>query len=310
MQTRDEELEWQTRFWQALESRFSSLVEAFALFEGSRGRVTYCQFSAALDGAIFQERVGIVLPKSGRARHVVFDSLRQGGDGDGEGFAEGDMVRAHSCWRKRVATCTASAIDSAIVIPEPDALAKTNDVRLPHQLLTKDDIEPPRGKNKKWYYPQPSMEMEARRVLDFWRGHASRPWSSKQEAAQHFRRAFAFFDTQGSGRINYDAFKAGVVRLRYGLPEAHTRRLFDTMDVRSAGLITHSDMAAPLYQPQGGWNPWQVATVPKAWLRHNRLTSFDTRCQYLYFCTSKARAGDSICTCPSKARRCSLCLLY
>ena len=113
---------------------------------------------------------------------------------------------------------------------------------------------------------------------------------------------------------------------RYGLHEPLMRRLFDTIDRRSSGLITHGDMAAPLYQPQGGWQPWDERPAPKvcvcvcacvcvcvcmcvyirvyvciyvyihthahtrararththththtqAWLRHTRLTSFDT----------------------------------
>ena len=116
-----------------------------------------------------------------------------------------------------------SSASGIIIIPEPDALAKANDVRIPHQLLQRSARQPSPGKNDKWYYPQPSPEMEARRVIDFWRGLAARPWGSKQEAAQHFRRAFAFFDTVGCGRVNYDAFRAGLVRLRYGLPDALAR---------------------------------------------------------------------------------------
>jgi hypothetical protein len=276
-------------FWRALEQRFSSLGEAFKVFAQNGDRVSLTQFEEASEQLCGAQMTA-------RARHLVFSSLRRG-HGE-EWFGEGDMVREHSGWRKRTQTLQRSAMDSetvvlgptrdgrpvagrgsssAIIIPEPDALAKANDVRLPHQLLTRPDSRRPAGKNEKWYYPQPSPEMEARRVIDFWRGVAARPWGSKQEAAQHFRRAFAFFDTTGCGRVNLDAFKAGLVRLRYGLTDALARRLFDTIDRRKACILTHADIAAPLYLPQGGGQPWESgAPAPKAWLRHNRLASFDT----------------------------------
>ena len=39
-------------------------------------------------------------------------------------------------------------------------------------------------------------------MLDTWRGQAAGPWHSRQEAAQHVRRAFAFLDNVGDGRVN------------------------------------------------------------------------------------------------------------
>jgi hypothetical protein len=281
----NEEREWENRFWRLLEGAFPSLAEACAAFGAGDGsaRVSFAQFCAALDAAEPWCEEWPVLPQQGRARGHVFGSIcsqsmpsAHASRGEGCGFSEGDMLRAQSSWRKRSATLIVSALDSAIVIPEPDALAKCNDVRLPHQFIKRDDAATVPGKNSKWYYPQPSMEMEARRVLDFWRGLASRPWGSKQEAAQHFRKAFAFFDSMGSGRINYQSFKAGLVRLRYGLSESLMRQLFDSLDRKGSGLVTFADMAAPLFQPQGGWQPWDEKALPKAWLRHSRLTAFDT----------------------------------
>jgi len=225
---RGEDDAWEGLFWTRLEDSFPSLEQAFAFFRGRSGpggsggaTVSFAEFDAAVEAGMGGSGEAL-LPK-GQARNV-FESLcllqaAAGARTLDLCFSEGDMVRSHSSWRKRMATRTHSVLDHAIHIPEPDALAKANDVRLPHQFLKKEDVHPPTGKNVKWYYPQPSMEMEARRVLDFWRGLASRPWGSKQEAAQHFRRAFAFLDTLGSGRVNYDTFKSGVVRLRYGLPE-------------------------------------------------------------------------------------------
>jgi hypothetical protein len=242
---------------------------------GSAGqaRASFAEFEAALDAQRLQGLDNDV------ARRAVFSSLLlQGtlGSDAAQSFNASDMVRAHSSWRKRVASITTSTIDAAVRIHEPDALAKTNDVRLPHQLLEREDVRPTPGKNTKWYYPQPSMEMEARRVLDFWRGQASRPWGSKQEAAQHFRRAFAFFDTLGAGRITYAVFRSGLLRLRYGLPEAMCMRLFDRIDRRGSGFVTQGDMAAPLYQPRGRWEDEGAGAVPRAWLRHSRLAAFDT----------------------------------
>ena len=273
---------WEAAFWRALEARFASIEQACAALAHGGERVSFRDFGAALETILGDDwphpAAGNQADSERRqlANRAVFDSLMlQSANSGSAGFSASDMVRAHSSWRKRTASLERSAIDHAVTVPEPDALSKTNDIRIAHQLVKRDEVRPTPGKNTKWYYPQPSMEMEARRVLDFWRGQASRPWGSRQEAAQHFRRAFAFFDTRGAGRINYASFKAGIVRLRYGVGEALARQLFDKMDRRGSGLLTHADLAAPLYQPQPSWLQ-DTGMLPRAWLRHSRLTSFDT----------------------------------
>ena len=121
--------------------------------------------------------------------------------------------------------------------------------------------------NRVWQYPAPSGELEARRVLDLWRGVPVRPWSSRQEAHQHFRKAFAFFDTDGDGRLNHLAFIAGLVRLRYPLSPAAAAQLFDRLAAGRPAHITLRDFSAPLL---GGGD------APKAWLRRSPLVAFDT----------------------------------
>lgn len=146
-------------------------------------------------------------------------------------------------------------------------------MRINHQLL-RSDCSMGSGFNKIWQYPAPSLELECRRVLDFWRGLAVKPWNSLQEAKQHFRKAFAFLDTDADGRVTLAQFKAGLTRLRYKLPDAAVRALFDRMQLQSSGttkgFIISQDLASPLLtgaRATGG---------PRAWMRHSRIVSFDT----------------------------------
>lgn len=157
---------------------------------------------------------------------------------------------------------------------EPDQLAKATDMRMEHQWL-RAPVSQGKGFNKVWQYPAPSLELEARRVVDLWRGVAGKPWQSLQEAKQHFRKAFSFLDTDADGRVTLAQFVAGLKRLRYPLQEAAAKMIFDQMQTggggTAKGYIDFADFASPLLT-----GPRARVGGPRVWLRHSRLVSFDT----------------------------------
>lgn len=132
----------------------------------------------------------------------------------------------------------------------------------------------PYSPGRVWQYPAPSLELEARRVIDLWRGVAGKPWQSMQESKQHFRKAFAFLDTDADGRVTMPQFKAGLARLRYKLSDAAAGKLFDHMQTcggkAAKGHVTFSDFASPLLTGS------RSREGPRVWLRHSRIVSFDT----------------------------------
>ena len=193
-------------------------------------------------------------------------------DGSVDCFTEDDFLRAHSSWLKH-ASLQVSKFDDRITLTVPDTAGKCSDLRLDHLLVRQSQPASPQM-NRVWHYPHPSSEVEARRVLDLWRGAPAAPWSSRQEAHQHFRKAFAFLDTDGDGRVNYLAFRAGLLRLRYPLSEPASRRLFDRIAAARAPHITARDLAAPILNAGAGSDAPPAA--PRGWLGRSRLLAFDT----------------------------------